>query len=108
MSARTIAATAPLALHAVTEHMVAYDLPAFWSLNGPNLNEPVVYVELFPETVDAWLESVVVVDEHNHGVVGRLERVSYDVRLATPVGEIRVSLRSFRKPVVLRSVGAAS
>lgn len=103
-----IVATTPLALAAVTEHMMAYDLPAFRTLHAPNINEPTVFVELNPETVDAWLDSVVDDDEHNLGIVGRLERVAYDVRLSLPVGEIRVSLRSFRQPVTLRAVGAAS
>lgn len=104
-----VAATAPIGMYAVAQHMIDHRLPAPMSITGPTqcTGENAILVGVFSHQVDAWVETIeidVTTVTPTLNVTG-YERVAYDGRL--PDTGIRISVRCARRTVShLRAVGA--
>lgn len=108
MNAHTTAATTTLAILAVAQHAANYDL----SINGIDapIGDKAVRVSVPSTNLDAWLDSIVVDQDPvvRSAPVAGYESVVYGGHLASPIGDVRVTISTARRVVPLRVVGNAS
>lgn len=112
MSARTVKATTPIAMYTVAQHMLDNELPAPCTIDAPRilLGETSIIITIDSADATSWLDSMVVDDERSKPseYMASLEHVTYDGRILAALGEVRVQVRTMRRSVPLRVVGAAS
>lgn len=107
-----VAATTPIAMYAVAQHMLDRGLPAPISITAPSPcidGTTSIQVGVFSHQVDAWVESIDLDSETVSSTESLTshERVAYDGRL--PDTGVRVTVRCTRRLVSpLHLVGASS
>lgn len=112
----TAAKTATLAMHAITQHALDHGLDTWriehptWDLTGG------ILVAVEREHLDAWLDSVRVLDDpdvrRGNDETSRIEMVSYPALLPAAIGDVRITVVSSRPatttPLQLVTTGSAS
>lgn len=96
--AENVEATVPLALHALTTHLVDHQLPAPRDLNL-RPEDRCIQLYIFPEHLDAWLDSGFQTDTKTTTPIVALsatgtkwERVDINGTIPAPVGDIAIRL----------------
>lgn len=107
---RTAAATAPVALAAVCQHIVDHALPAS-TIDAPrtNLGETAVLIYVDQADLDTWTSTLAVVDDTEHSpspISPHFERVIVKGRITSPVGLVPVTIRAYQQSVVRRALKA--
>lgn len=91
---RTVTATIPVALHAITGHMLDHRLPAPHDIDTRGVRDRGIHMWFYSHEVDAWLASGFVEADRQVRTPAELSRtfeiVDVDGTLPTPVGDIRV------------------
>lgn len=99
-----VAKTTPLAMHAVTTHMVDRGLPTPFSITAPCGGQAAIIVSLPSTAADTWLDSIVVDGETSEpSALEGHNRFTYSGRLHDGV---RVVITCVRRAPVLTVVPA--
>lgn len=107
----TTAKTVPLAFHAVLQHALDHQLYAT-TIDAPRfyIGERAVIITADRVDAELWLDTLTVDEERVRptDVLARHEHVTYEGRIATAIGDVRVELRTIRQTLPLRLVEAVS
>lgn len=103
----TVTATLPIAMHAITAHMIDRALPAPWMiLTSCDRREVTAHVH--DRDLDTWLDSVVVDAEDYEPVKGATigHHARYTARIPSGIGEVRIVIAAVRATPGLQVVSA--
>lgn len=106
-STNTVAKTTPIAMYAVARHMLNHELPAPLSIDGPGICEDDSHDPRLPKRrvivtvttleLTAWLDSIVVDDEHSRLIHidgrPRHEVVTFEGRIGMELGDVAVAVK---------------
>lgn len=106
------AKTVPLAMLAVAQHAIDHHLST-WRIEHTSWTPADgILVGVDRQQLDAWLDTVTVLDEpavrRGTGLAANVEMVSYPALLPSPIGDVRITVVSSRQVVGLHLVGDAS